>query len=163
MSHKVRIFLRILILLIVTVIAGTLIYNQRKSNNITQYINNTNDILIYKRSEGWGPCPSEKLTCSLDTYLYKSGKLIFIGDTNVEVKLNKEIVAKIVSKIEESGVLDKDCSGPIVLDYAVEYEININGKTKKIGYEDTKCWDDLTEVNQIIDSYHDNSKRQGGA
>lgn len=163
MSHKVRIFLRILILLTVTVIAGTLIYNQRKYNNITQYINNRNDILIYKRSEGWGPCPSEELTCRLDTYLYKSGKLIFIGDTNMEVKLDKEIVAKIVNEIEESGVLDKDCSGPMVLDYTVKYEINIDGKTKKIGYEDTKCWDDLTKVNQIIDSYYDNSKREGGA
>jgi len=120
------------------------------------------DALIYKRSEGWGPCPDKTMTCQLETDLYESGKLVFIGDVNKEVQLDKETVGKIVNAIEQSGVLEKNCSGPMILDYTVEYEINIKGKTKRIGIEDTNCRGDFSETNKIINSYY-GVKRKGGA
>lgn len=118
--------------------------------------------LIYKRSEGWGPCPDKTMTCQLETDLYESGRLVFAGDINKEVQLDKETVGKIVNAIQLSGVLEKDCSGPMVLDYTVEYEINIKGKTKRIGIEDTNCRGDFSDTNKIIDSYY-RIERKGGA
>lgn len=144
----------IVVIMVVNISSGRL---QENKNN-----DKKDDILVYKRSEGWGPCPSKTSTCQLDTYLYKSGKLIFKGDSNLEIIITKDDEERIENEIRKSGVMDKDCAGPMIMDYAVEYEINISGKVKQIGRSDTRCWDDLSETNKIIDSYN-KLNHQGGA
>ena len=123
--------------------------------------NTKQDSLIFKRFEGWGLCPDD-LTCSLDTYLYKSGKLKFVGDENKEVQLDEKELETIVNAIRKSEIFEKDCTGPIVLDYSVKYEINLDKKTKLIDFVDTGCHGYLNEINELIDSYY-GIERQGGA
>lgn len=117
--------------------------------------------LILQRSEGWGPCPPGS-TCSLDVFLYKSGKLVFKGSTEKEVTLDQKTVNSIVEVIKNSGVLGKNCSGSIIVDYMVEYTINIDGKTKIVTSRDTGCSENFKELNKIINSYY-KVDREGGS
>ena len=141
-----------------------LIANTTKNNDSEIDFSNSvqSDLVVYKRSEGWGPCPSEELSCTLDTSLYESRKLVFSGDYNEEIIIDKKTYDTIINEIIKSGVMRKDCVGPITLDYAVSYELNINGEKKQIGYLDTGCWRDMSEVDRIINSYI-KQNRQGGS
>ena len=165
MNKKVETGLKIMIVLIITLTTGVLVWFSQKNGKIdnNQEVAFKKDTPLYARSEGWGPCPSKESTCNLDTYLYESGRLLFKGDTNFETKIDQADIEKIKDEIQKSGVMHKNCSGPIVLDYSVSYELNIDGKIKKIGREDTKCWDDLVKVNKLIDSYNKNTNHQGGS
>lgn len=152
--------LLILIISIVLITGGIgilkYVKNLRTSKNIE-----VQDPLIFKRSEGWGPCP-DGFTCSLDTYLYESGKLNFIGDENKEVQLNEKELETIITAIRKSRIFEKNCAGQETLDYAVEYEISLDKKTKHIEVGDTRCEDYLKEIDELINSYYD-VERKGGA
>ena len=158
MNKKSLILIFIISLVLITSGIGILKYV--KKVNTPKNIQGQ-DSLIFKRSEGWGPCP-DGLTCSLDTYLYESGKLNFIGDVNKEVQLNEKEMETIISAIRKSGIFEKDCTGPMVLDYIVEYEINLDKKTKRIDIGDTGCGNNIKEINELINSYYD-VELKGGA
>jgi len=148
------------ILLIFLLVGGISVFWYVKNISNTKKTTNQ-DLLIFKRSEGWGPCPGG-LTCQLDTYLYNSGRLSFVGDVNKEVQLDNKTIETVMNAIRKSGVFEKDCSGPVILDYSVEYQINIDGKVKHISIEDTGCRENMDETNKIIDSFY-NVERKGGA
>ena len=158
MNRKSLILIFIISLALIT--SGISILKYVKKVNTPKNIQGQ-DSLIFKRSEGWGPCP-DGLTCTLDTYLYESGKLNFIGDVNKEVQLNEKELETIISAIRKSGIFEKNCAGPRISDYIVEYEINLDGKIKHIDIGDTGCGDYLNEIDELINSYYD-VKRQGGA
>jgi hypothetical protein len=162
----IKIFIAALLLAIIIAAISILVCRLQKYDSLSlghdADTSRKAETLILKRLEGWGPCPKD-LTCTLDVYLYDSGRMVFEGDANKEINISEEEVENIVNEIRRSGVMGKDCSGSMVFDYSVTYELNVDGKKKELGLEDTKCWDDLMEVNKLINSHNKDFQYQGGA
>lgn len=148
----------VLFFVIVLFLIGT-----AKNNNPVTLIANSDqaDLVVYKRAESWGPCRSKELSCTLNTRLYESRRLVFSGDYNEEVIIDQDTYETIINEIIKSGVMKKGCMGAITLDYTVSYELNINGVKKQIGNQDTGCWKEMIEVDRLINSYIKHN-RQGG-
>lgn len=139
------------VLLVVLFIGGFGIYRYINLNTTDK--NRDQESLIFKHFAGGSEGDSEK-GWEQYTYLYNSGKLLFVGDVNKEVQLDDETMDTIINTIRKSGILERDCSeGPLIVDFIEEYEINLDGKTKNINVEDTGCIESLKEINNIIDSY----------
>jgi hypothetical protein len=106
------------------------------------------DKILFEKEEGWGPCPPEFQPCEQNTKLYYSGRLVFEGQINSEMRLSEEEVQVVVDEIWSSGVVDKDCDAPTVLDYYASYVINVDSKKKEIIFPG--CEDELAKVEDLI-------------
>ena len=106
-----------------------------------------NDAILFEKEENWGPCP-RYATCRQSTKLYYSGRLIQEGDTKQKRQLDKEIIDEIINKIEDTGVMNKDCSTLPVEDYGATYKINVNNQEKIIEFPG--CEDELRGIEKLI-------------
>lgn len=139
-------------------IGGTCILWRVKRSAITGEVSNQGS-LVLKRSEEWGPCP-KRSKCRLNTYLYETGKVYFIGDINKEAQLSNEDMNTITKAIQQSGIFERDCTGPIIIDYFVEYEIRLGDKSRHLGIKDTGCKKEMDEITKIIDAFYPRTRNR---
>lgn len=90
------------------------------------------DAMLYNKKESWGPCPPGGEPCRQETILYFTGRLVFSGNKNAEQNLDQKTVQRIIAKIEETGIMEKNCDAPPVMDYLATYKITLNNITKRI-------------------------------
>ena len=90
--------------------------------------------ILFKKQESWGPCPSETEPCKQTTTLFRSGKLIYEGQFNDASQLHNDILERMIDEIHKTGVLNKDCSAPRVMDYSATYEISVDSSSKIITF-----------------------------
>lgn len=139
--------------LVIIFIGGACIFwGRTKRSAITGEVSNQGS-LILKRSVEWGPCP-KRSKCHLDTYLYETGKIYFVGDVSKEAQLSNKDINTITKAIRQSGIFEKDCTGPATIDYFVEYEINLDGKSKHLGIGDTGCKKEMDSITETIDALY---------
>lgn len=91
------------------------------------------DTAFYIKSEGWGPCPPNA-TCHQRTEIYLSGKVIVSGAGTSTAQLSPGTTEEIKRAIRSSGVLDKACEGPRVMDYGAHYTFTLDGKVKSVDF-----------------------------
>lgn len=106
-----------------------------------------NDVVIFYKTESWGPCPQGEV-CTQSTMLFSSGTFIQEGSKNIQKKLPRETVDKVKSKIESSGIMDKDCPAQGVIDYYATYQLVVGHQVKTIQFPG--CEDILKEIEQLI-------------
>lgn len=116
----------------------------------SQIPDNNPDQIIFQKDEGWGPCPPEGEPCTQNSTLYYSGRLVLTGNENSEKKLSQDLVDQVIIKIKQSGIMNKSCEGPVILDYFVTYKIYLDGQEKIIKYTDTGCEKELKEIEKLF-------------
>jgi len=103
-------------------------------------------------------------SCHFNTYLYSSGKLIIeSGELAVEPggekatayptvqkELDKNLMGRITEQIRSSGIMNKSCEAELVMDYYVDYFINLDGIKKKVRFPG--CESEFREIDKLIDA-----------
>ena len=135
----------IILAAIFIIVAGVAVIILKKPNNAV--VIQGDDVIIFEKSEGWGPCPSLAV-CHQSTKVYYSGALVLEGDSNRQEQLEQEVIDYIINKSRELNIMSKDCSAPIVLDYSANYVLNIDGKQKTIDFPG--CEDELREIEKFL-------------
>ena len=101
-------------------------------------------------------------TCYSKTSLYFSGKLVTEGSEVVmgedgekrvaypaiEKVLNKNSMDKIIKQIRDSGLLTKPCEARLIMDYYVNYFINLDGAQREIKFPG--CETELNKIDKLI-------------
>lgn len=106
------------------------------------------DAILFEKQESWGPCPPGGEPCQQTTLLYTTGRLVLYGNENKEQNLSPELIKTIYSKIEETGIMQKNCDTQPVLDYIATYKITINNTTKNI--QSPGCYFELSSIEKIF-------------
>jgi hypothetical protein len=127
------------------IIASLAILSLQKQKDTTTIQND--EVILFEKSEGWGPCPPNSI-CHQSTKLYYSGKLVLAGEKELQKQLSQEIINDLIKKIKVTGVMDKDCSSQMVLDYGATYKLNIDGQGKTIQFPG--CEEELREIEKLI-------------
>ncbi len=135
----------ILIITAVIIVGGSVYFYLTQTNNNDIYIH---DAVFYKKESSWGPCPNPEGGCFLNTYVYASGKVVLESKTTEEKQLSKDVVNNIIKEIRDSGIMDKDCDAPLVLDLWITYTIDLDDRVKKIRFPG--CEDEMGKIDQLI-------------
>lgn len=140
-----------------------------KSNN--DPILNDPDLLYAKRAL-IGFCRTKSGSggsCHFNTYLYSSGKLIIESGELAVVKsggekatayptinkvLDKNLMDRIIKQIRDSGVMDKSCKAEIIMDYYVDYFVNLDGTKKEVKFPG--CESEFNKIDELIVKATDN-------
>lgn len=141
MNKKTIIILSILVIIIVSL--AVFILQKQEDKIIIQ----NGDTLLFEKDEVWGPCPPDFI-CHQSTKLYYSGKLILEGATELQKQLEPKEINSLIEKIRLTNVMNKDCSAPIVVDYAATYKLTVNNQEKTIEFPG--CEDELREIEELI-------------
>lgn len=113
--------------------------------------------VVFRKSESWGPC-LVGYVCEQDTILYSSGRLVRTGQTNSTTTLSKEGLESFFSQVRSTGIMEKNCSTEIVVDYWAEYQISLDGIEKSISYPGCS-----SEIEKIEAKLPPAPAKQGGA
>ena len=70
------------------------------------------------------------------------------GSTQIQKQLSPDEISELISTIKATGIMDKNCSGQIVLDYSPTYKLNIENREKAIDYPG--CEPELLEIEKLI-------------
>lgn len=140
-----------------------------KSNN-DSILNDPN--LLYAKRALIGFCRTKSGnggSCHFNTYLYSSGKLIIESGELAVVKsggekatayptinkvLDKNLMDGIIKQIRDSGVMDKSCEAEMIMDYYVDYFINLDGIKKEVKFPG--CESELNKIDELIVKATDN-------
>ena len=101
-------------------------------------------------------------TCYSKTSLYFSGKLVIEGSEvvmgengeertaypTIEKTLDKKAVDEIIRQIRDSGVLTKPCEAELIMDFYVDYFINLDGIQREIKFPG--CETELNKIDKLI-------------
>ena len=124
------------------------IATRRRINSIlSASIKDTNTLLLEKH-ESWGPCPNPDGGCFLNTYVYRSGKVVFKNKMTLEKNLDQLTIGRIIQKIRDSNLMKKDCGDQTVLDYSARYKFLLDGQTKIIRFPN--CESELKEIDTLL-------------
>jgi hypothetical protein len=137
----------IIIFLLIAIIIAIILWLYHEREILTDQLQNA-DLILFKEEEGWGPCPPNSI-CWQSTKLYYSGKLVLEGEKSIEKQLDQEKVEEIKNLIKSSGIMQKDCSAELILDYGATYFLNLNGQVRTIKYPG--CTNELGEIKDLID------------
>jgi hypothetical protein len=106
------------------------------------------NVVFYEKHEAWGPCPANgTLGCKLDTYVYRSGKVIFKslkGESATEIST----VTQILQLIRDGDLLTKECSFSQMPDRSVTWKIRLDGVEKE--FASVQCQDQLKDIDALI-------------
>lgn len=103
-------------------------------------------------------------SCHFNTYLYSSGKLIEESGElamapdgekattypTVQKELDKNTVDRIIKQIRDSGIMQKSCEAEMIMDYYVNYFINLDGVKKEAQFPG--CKSEFDEIDKLIDA-----------
>jgi len=119
--------------------------------------------LLYASMSSFGLCANEKGEdggCYTEYYLYKTGKFNQeIGWTGYdgrktnspyEKQLDVAVVAQIIKKIQDSGVMSADCPMQNIMDASWNYQINLDGVKKAWRNPPTICQNVFYAINDIL-------------
>ena len=135
------------IIVLATVVGGGIIFYQNWYYPEKKL--KDNDLILFQKDESWGPCPPEFSACQQVTKLYYSGKLILEGEENGEKQLETETVEKVINKINSTDIINRDCSAELPLpDYLAIYNINLDGKNKRIIFPN--CQEEIKKIEELI-------------
>lgn len=109
--------------------------------------NQNSNAILFQKDAGYGPCPTNA-KCYQHTTLYYSGKLILEGDKNLQKQLSQEELNQIIAKIEETNVMEKECTPTPIVDYSANYTLTVNNQEKKIRFPG--CEDELRVIEKLI-------------
>lgn len=140
-----KIYLIVLLFLIVTFL--TLLYLVFKPNKSPPEIVESDNEILFEKSETWGPCPPNTI-CKQSIKLYYSGDLILEGNNNLTIKLEETKIEEIINKIESTNVMNQDCTSASTLDYWATYKLYMKYQTKEITYPG--CKDELKQIEYLI-------------
>jgi len=105
------------------------------------------DSIFYEKKEGWGPCPTGT-GCFLNTFVYRSGKVVFESTSTTEEQIDSETVDSIIQIIKDLHLMTKDCSSLPVTDYGLSTTITLNGETRSIIFPG--CSEELGEIDKLL-------------
>lgn len=109
---------------------------------------NKDNVIIYEKKAFWGPCPTPG-KCFENSYVYASGKFVIEGaDETVEKQLGSQSMIKIKKAINDSGIINKDCTATTVPDYWATYNFNIDSNKKIINFPG--CREDLEKIDKML-------------
>ena len=125
--------------------------------------------LLYAKKSFIGFCRTKSGdggSCRFSTYLYKSGEYILESSESViseeagaektithpttRRELSEGAMDGIFSKIRDSGIMEKTCEAEMVLDYYVDYFINLDGIQKEIRFPG--CEPEFNAIDGLIDA-----------
>lgn len=106
-------------------------------------------------------------SCHFNTYLYSSGKLIVESGElavtpdgekaaaypTIEKQLDQSLMDRIVQQIRDSGVMKKSCEAEMIMDYYVNYFINLDGVKKEVQFPG--CESEFDKIDELIDTAPD--------
>ncbi|KKU95704.1 MAG: hypothetical protein UY28_C0045G0005 [Candidatus Amesbacteria bacterium GW2011_GWB1_48_13] len=137
-------------LALLLIVAGALFAYNNYQNKKISYDKNTmllSEQIIFEKDEWWGPCPLQGEPCEQRTKLYGSGRLVLEGNENKDSYLGGSVTGRVVEQIRLSGIMDKNCQAPLVLDYGATFKIVLDGREKEIRFpgceKELKSIDDL--------------------
>lgn len=121
--------------------------------------------LLYSADSWGGLCKNNKgedVGCYTKRYLYSTGKFFDIsgwkglGDSHEEATTEKQLkpeqVNEIIGKINDSGIMKKDCKAATILDAGWDYEIQLAGQDKSFHNPEDDCQNLFKELDQTIDN-----------
>lgn len=164
----------IVLILTVSILSIVILANlPARKNKITTTDNTSKDSrladpsLLFASLSGSGMCRNKEGEvggCHTYTFLYHSGKFIsesaWQGLNNksevfptIKKRLSQGEMDKIIQKIRESGVMEKNCPAQLIMDASFFYQINLDG-TKKVFAESPPedCRKILSGIDTSIDS-----------
>lgn len=111
-----------------------------------------NVYILYEKNEKLKSCQLDEI-CEQTTLVTSSGALVTQGSTDFVASLNLASLKRIQNEIKETGIMEKICLPPVVIDnnYPVDYTLNIDGKTKKIQFRG--CENELKKIDFLINEY----------
>ncbi|MCX6739455.1 MAG: hypothetical protein NT098_05435 [Candidatus Parcubacteria bacterium] len=122
--------------------------------------------LLYAYSSWSGMCRSEinreEGGCHSEAYLYDSGKYVSTGfwegmgnkkieSPRVEKQLSKVAMDGILTKMRDSGIMDKECPDNMTVDAGWDYQLQLDGKKKRFINRPVECQKILDEIGKIIE------------
>jgi len=117
-------------------------------SNLLDRQENNDNLIMFEKDEGWGPCPPDYI-CRQLTQLYYSGDLVLEGEIDTIRQLSREEVEAVKSQIELSGIMQKDCNATIPPDYWKRYTLNLDGAEKRIS---SGCENELKSIEDLVNS-----------
>lgn len=125
-------------------------YAYKNKDNFKRPEKNVSGI-FYDLSAMWGPCPTEEEgACSGAFKINLNGDYYENGSKTTTGKFDEATINSILTAINDSNIMNKECTGSEITDYQADYKLTINGKTKEIKYPG--CVDDLDKIDQLIGS-----------
>ena len=102
--------------------------------------------VLFKKDDWWSACPVGQRICQQTTKLYDSGDLVFYGVESTRKKVNQEKLDQVKNKIRETGIMEKVCLAEPTPGYQATYYLNLDGKSKFIGYPG--CEEELGQIEE---------------
>jgi hypothetical protein len=122
--------------------------------------------LLYASSSWAGLCSNDKQErggCYTDIYLYSNGNLVrdsgfvpYDGERQAnpvsELEVESAMMSKILEKINNSRIMEKDCPPNLIMDAGWDYEINLDGVKKSFHNPPDDCQEIFFYIDNIISS-----------
>ena len=123
--------------------------------------------LLYAKKALIGLCRTKSGSggsCHFNTYLYKSGTLVLESGElvvreeggekattypTVQMELDKNAMDGIINQIRDSGILTKPCEAEMIMDYYVDYFVNLDGIKRETQFPG--CEAEFNEIDKLID------------
>ena len=106
----------------------------------------SDDFLILKKDAWQGPCPSrDDDACKETIELWSSGRLVYNRKIST---ISAESVAKIITTMQETGIMKKDCAAPDITDYSASYHFNDGRSERDVAFPG--CEKELKTIDETL-------------